>query len=124
MSNPIDVVKGVFAAYESKDRGALERLIDTDFRFLSPLDNGLNRQRYFEICWPNSRTIERFDLQSLAQDGERVFVTYEAIVQGGKRLRNTEVLTVRGGRVIQVEVYFGWNVPHAVKPGEHSDSPS
>ena len=121
-SRSIEVVKGIFAAYEIKDRGALERLIDATFLFNSPLDNALNRQRYLELCWPNSANVEKFDFQYLAQEGERVFVTYEATLKGGRRIRNTEVFTVRNDRVASVEVYFGWNIPHPVKPGQHADS--
>lgn len=51
---------------------------------------------------------------------EQVFVTYEGKA-GGKTFRNTEVHTVRDGRIVEIEVYFGWNVPHDVPPGEHRD---
>jgi hypothetical protein len=50
-----------------------------------------------------------------------VFVTYIATM-GGRRFRNTEVHTLRAGKVVEVEVYFGWNVPHDVAEGEHADS--
>ena len=45
----------------------------------------------------------------LVRDGERVFVTYEARGAGGHRFRNTEIVTVRGKQIVEVEVYFGWN---------------
>ena len=36
---------------------------------------------------------------------------------GGKRFRNTEILTLREGQIIVVEVYFGWSIPHPAKDG-------
>ena len=35
----------------------------------------------------------------------------------GHRLRNSEVITVRDNQVIEVEVYFGWTLPHLAPPG-------
>ena len=31
--------------------------------------------------------------------------------------RNTEILTVRNGQIVEVEVYFGWSIPHKAEPG-------
>jgi ketosteroid isomerase-like protein len=50
-------------------------------------------------------------------DGERAFVTYEARTSAGKRFRNTEVHTVRDGKLAATEVYFGWDVPHKAPSG-------
>jgi hypothetical protein len=50
-----------------------------------------------------------------------VFVTYEAQAAGDKRFRNTEILTVRGGQVVEVEVYFGWSLPHEAPTGGFID---
>jgi len=81
------------------------------------LDNALDRRAYLEICWANSQTTERFDFKHLIEDDNRVFVTYEASNSGGKRFRNTEILTFRDNRIVSVEVYFGWNLPHEVPVG-------
>jgi len=45
-------------------------------------------------------------------------VTYEGGAVGGRRFRNTEILTLRGGQIIEAEVYFGWSIPHEAKPGD------
>jgi len=42
-------------------------------------------------------------------DGERVFVTYEGQSTAGKRFRNTEILTVRNGKISDVQMFFGWS---------------
>jgi hypothetical protein len=32
------------------------------------------------------------------------------------------VHTVRNGKLIATEVYFGWNLPHQVPTGKHADN--
>ena len=113
----VAIVRAVFDAYSSKDRAALEPLIAANFHFTSPLDNRIDRRVYFERCWPNSERLEGFDLIHLVPDGDRVFATYEARAVGGRRFRNTELFTLRGGQLVEVEVYFGWSIPHEAKPG-------
>lgn len=115
------VVREVFRAYAQRDRAAIEALVATDFLFVSPLDHEIDRDKYFELCWPNSEEIQSFDLVHMATSGEVVFVTYEGVGRYGKRFRNTEVHTVRDGLLRRVEVYFGWNVPHPVPKGEHRE---
>jgi len=117
----VATVRAVFETYGTKDRSALEPLIAADFHFTSPLDNRIDRSVYFERCWPNSERLEGFDFIHLVPDGDRVLVTYEARAVGGRRFRNTEILTLRGGQVIEVEVYFGWSIPHKAKPGGFID---
>ena len=119
--NNIAIVRGVFLAYSTKDRSALEPLIAADFHFTSPLDNRIDRAVYFERCWPNSERLEGFDFIHLVPDGDRVYVTYEARAVDGRRFRNTELFTVRGSQVVEVEVYFGWSIPHAAKRGGFID---
>lgn len=112
----IAVGRAIFDAYVRKDRAAIETLIADDFHFTSPLDNRLDRATYFARCWPNSATIEGFDFVHLVPDGERLFVTYEGR-GGGRRFRNTELLTIENGQVTDVEAYFGWSLPHPAPLG-------
>lgn len=111
------IVRRCYQAYVDKDRAALEAVIAEDFHFTSPLDNRLDRATYFERCWPNSQTIEGFDFIRILPEGETVVVTYEGRRRAGKGFRNTEVLTLRNGKIVEAEVYFGWTVPHAAKEG-------
>jgi len=48
-------------------------------------------------------------------------VTYEGRALGDRRFRNTEILTFRGSQIIDVEVYFGWSIPHDAKAGSFID---
>jgi ketosteroid isomerase-like protein len=119
----IAIARAAYEAYVTKDRAAIEALIDADFHFTSPLDNRIDRATYFARCWPNSRTVEEFRFIQLAADAERVFVTYEGRARGGHRFRNTEIVTVRNGTIVEVEVYFGWSIPHPAPAGGFVDPP-
>lgn len=114
---PEDIARASYEAFVAKDRSALEALIAPDFHFTSPLDNRIDRTTFFERCWPNSTHIAHFDFIHLTPDGDRVFVTYEGRNLDGHRFRNTEIVTVRNGHITEVEVYFGWSIPHEAKPG-------
>jgi catechol 2,3-dioxygenase-like lactoylglutathione lyase family enzyme len=115
------IAKAAYRAYVTKDRAALEALLADDFHFTSPLDNRLDRDAYFRRCWPNSAAIESFDFINLVTDADRVFVTYEGRNTNGRRFRNTEILTIRDQHIVDVEVYFGWSVPHKAPQGGFVD---
>jgi ketosteroid isomerase-like protein len=115
--DPISVARMSYQAYVDKDRLLIERLIADDFHFTSPLDNRIDRNTYFERCWPNSANIADFKFINLVHQGERVFVTYEGRNTSGASFRNTEILTVRHGRLVETEVYFGWSLPHPAVAG-------
>jgi len=121
--DPIAIARASYEAYERKDRAAIEALIAQDFHFSSPLDNRLDRKTYFARCWPNSQKIAAFDFIHIVRDGDRVFVTYEARNVDGTRFRNTELLTIHGHQIAEVEVYFGWSIPHPAPAGGFTNSP-
>ena len=57
VSSPEQVVRACYAAYETRNRAALEALLGDDFHFTSPMDNRLDREAYLRICWPNSESL-------------------------------------------------------------------
>jgi ketosteroid isomerase-like protein len=116
------IARASYEAFAAKDRAAIEALIADDFHFTSPLDNKIDRATYFARCWPNSDRIESFEFIHLVRDGDRVFVTYEGHGRDGGAFRNTEIVTVRGGQIIEVEVYFGWDLPHKAPRGGFLDA--
>ena len=120
----IALVRGAYEAYVAKDRSRLEKSLAPDFHFTSPLDNRLDRATYFERCWPNSKQAAAFDFINLVADGHRVFVTYEGRTTSGHRFRNTEIVAVRGNHIVDVEVYFGWSLPHPAPAGGFIDQPA
>ena len=115
--DPLTVARKAYQAYVDKDRAAIEALIGEPFSFTSPLDNRLDRASYFERCWPNSSILSGFNFVNLVRNGDRVFVTYECTAASGKSFRNTEILTIADGKIIDVEVYFGWSLPHEAPEG-------
>jgi ketosteroid isomerase-like protein len=118
---PAAIARASYQAYVDKDRAALDALLAPDFHFTSPLDNRLNRATYFKRCWPNSQNLGRFEFIHIVTAGDRVFVTYEADTASGKRFRNTEVLAIKEGKITEVEIYFGWDIPHEAAPGGFVD---
>jgi ketosteroid isomerase-like protein len=115
--DPVSVAKKAYQAYVDKDRAVIESLLADDFHFSSPLDNHIDRKTYFARCWPNSESITGFTFIHCVQDGDHVFVTYEGRSRGGKGFRNTEILTIRQGKLVEAEVYFGWSLPHEAPAG-------
>ena len=113
----VAIARSAYEAFVAKNRTAIERLIAADFHFASPLDNRIDRATYFARCWPNSERIDGFKFINLVPDRDRVFVTYEGHTKNGERFRNTEIVTIRDGQIVEVEVYFGWSIPHEAKPG-------
>jgi ketosteroid isomerase-like protein len=102
-----DLVCASFSAYRSGDRDALEELLSDDFTFTSPVDDHIDRETYFERCWPNHETIDRHEIEKLFVEGNEAFVRYVAHKTDGKRFRNTELFTIEGDKIKAVDVYFG-----------------
>ena len=121
MTSHTNLARAMYAAYGSGDRDAIEPIIAPAFRFWSPLDDGIDRATYFERCWPNGANMAAIDIQRLLTDVDRAYVTYEVRMRDGRRFRNTELLTVRDGKITDVEVYFGWSIPHPAATGSFVD---
>jgi ketosteroid isomerase-like protein len=102
-----DMVHQVFRAYETKDRSIVERLLADDFRFSSPPDPDLDREQYFERCWPNSESTIKFRFLKVLGTDLELFVTYELEKTDGTRGRNTEFFVVDGDKITKTDVYFG-----------------
>jgi len=121
MSDAIDLVKRSYAAFAAGDRAAMETILAPDFRFTSPYDNGIDLDTYWQRCWPGAGQGGTFEFVHLASapvpEGELVFVTYTMRGPDGSGGRNTEIATVRDGRIAAFEVYFGWNEPHDAPEG-------
>lgn len=107
MNATSDVVRKYFAAYEAKDRQAVEALLSEDFTFSSSLDDRIDKAQYFERCWPNSEHLSKFRITKLFAEGDEGFVTYECEQTDGWRFRNTEFFTLVNGKIAHIDVYFG-----------------
>jgi ketosteroid isomerase-like protein len=122
--SPLAVARACLQAYVDKDRTAIEALLANDYHFTSPIDNALDRATYLEVCWPNSATMAGVKNIYEIEDEELAFIVYEARTSTGECFRNSEVYTVRGGKLVATEVYFGWDVPHKVPQGAHGEDES
>ena len=103
----VEIVRGIFAAYLSSDRKAVEDALTEDFRFTSPYDDAIDKATYFARCWRNSDWIERHELEKIFVEGNEAFVTYNCVAKSGKSFRNTEFFTFDGDRIKRIDVYFG-----------------
>lgn len=106
----LQLVRESYGAYESGDRDAIEAVLSEDFTFFSPPDPGIDRDAYFERCWPNAENLGKFEYVRLAEVGDEVLVTYEVTRVDGSRFRNTELFAFDGNKISKVEVYFGWDL--------------
>lgn len=110
MTDRLQIARECYLAYVQDDRQMVERHLSDDFTFSSPADVGIDRERYFERCWPGAERAAAVEFKRLVESGDEVVVTYESTTTDGKRFRNTEVLTFDGDKVCRAEVYFGWDV--------------
>jgi SnoaL-like domain len=106
-----DIARALYEAFAAGDRDAAERLLADDFTFSAPPDPLLDRDGFFERCWPGAGGDEPFAFKRLVEHDDEVIVTYERARPDGAVGRNTEILTLAGEQVVRAEVYFGWDVP-------------
>jgi len=103
-----DIVRAMFESYLKQDRQAADALLSEQFSFTSPQDDHIDKATFFGRCFP---TADRLVSQELVYvtptDGDDVFVMYDYILKTGERHRNVELLTVRDGRIIETQVFFG-----------------
>ena len=102
-----NTIRAYFRAYESKDRPALEALLNESFTFGSPHDPHLDRSTYFERCWPNSQRTEAFEIIKLMVEGNDAFILYSATAKDGSTFANTEYFRFENGKVREVRVFYG-----------------
>ena len=104
------IARHAYEAFAAGDRDFYETHLSDDFTFSSPPDPLLDREGYFERCWPGAGLGQSFNFVRVVESGDEVIVTYEMRRPDGSGGRNTEVLTFDGERISRVEVYFGWDL--------------
>jgi ketosteroid isomerase-like protein len=106
-----EVVRAMFTAYQTGDRKTADRLLDPDLTFTSPQDDHIGKATYLERCFPTVGRLVSQQLLDVVEGGSQgVFVLYEYVLVEGGRYRNTECITVRDGRIVEVQVFFGGKV--------------
>jgi ketosteroid isomerase-like protein len=105
---PVDVVRANFDAYVRQDRAAAETLVADGLVFTSPQDDHIDRAAFFERCFPTADRVSRQELlHVVALDERDVLLMYEYDLKAGGTHRNTEVITVVDGRIVEIQVFFG-----------------
>jgi ketosteroid isomerase-like protein len=106
-----EVVRAAFDAYRAQDRDAADRLMAGELTFTSPQDDHIDRAAYFERCFPTADRLASQEVLELVDAGDDgVFILYEYELKTGERHRNTEFITVRDGRIAEIQVFFGGRV--------------
>ena len=102
-----DLIRKYFAAYENKDRMAVDSLLTNDFIFTSPYDHRVDRETYFKRCWPYNEQSPTYEIGKLLEKDNEAFILYDCRTNSGGGSRNTEFFTIEGNKIKEVEVYFG-----------------
>jgi len=104
----VEIVRAMFKSYLAQDRETADRLLAEEFAFTSPQDDHIDKAAFFERCFPTAdRFVSQQILHVVPTDGDDVFVMYEYELKTGGRHRNVELLTVRGDRITESQVFFG-----------------
>ena len=110
MSNT-EVVRASFEAYLAQDRAAADRVLADNLVFTSPQDDHIDKAAYFERCFPTTGRLNSQKILELVSAGENgVFILYEYELKTGDRYRNTEFITVRERKIVEIQVFFGGSV--------------
>ncbi|HEY6470115.1 MAG TPA: nuclear transport factor 2 family protein [Candidatus Dormibacteraeota bacterium] len=110
MSN-IDVVRESLDAYQRQDIELASKLLADDFRFTSPQDDHIDKAAYLERCFPTAdRFVASEVIAIVAAGDDAVLLLYEYELTSGERYRNTEYITVRHGKLVETQVFFGGRV--------------
>ena len=67
----IQLARDFYRAFAAGDRDFVERALDEEFSFSSPVDVGLDRAGLFERCWPGAgQVVQEFEFVRLLESGE------------------------------------------------------
>ncbi|ULJ70609.1 MULTISPECIES: nuclear transport factor 2 family protein [Rhizobium] len=105
-----DTVRGLYKAYVEGRKGIVGGMLSEDFTFSSPRDDHIDRNTYFDRCWPEPPFFRGMEIEFLAIDGDEAVVRYRAEKADGTAFRNMEALRFKDGKLASVEVYFGREV--------------
>jgi len=106
-----DIVRTMFEAYLAKDQRTAVELLADDFVFSSPHDDHIDKTAFMQRCFPTAARLvsqEIIELAAVIDDG--VFIMDEYELETGERHRNAEFITVRGGKLVETQVFFGGRV--------------
>jgi hypothetical protein len=77
------IARDSYAAFAAGNRQFFEERLSDGFLFSAPPDPELDRDGYFERCWPGAGRRQDFELVRMIEAGDEVVVTYETDTAGG-----------------------------------------
>ena len=101
------IVKAWYTAWETRDWNLMTQILADGFTFSSPLDDHIKINVVKERCWPNAGKFEKIDVQQVVINGDAVFVVANGYTTSGKLIRNCDYFTIRDGRIVAYECFFG-----------------
>jgi ketosteroid isomerase-like protein len=105
--SPGEIAKRLYQAFQNQERNVLENLFSSDFTFSSPDDKNLNKEQFFEICYPFCEKVKNFEFLKIMESGNDVFVVYRCSAKNLPDFENTEHLIIEDGKVKSVRVFYG-----------------
>jgi ketosteroid isomerase-like protein len=121
-TNQGPIVRKWYAAWEQKEWASVDSLATDDFTFSSAAgDDHISKTAFKAQCWDTQTAfIDRFELESVLENGDEAFVKYTCRTKSGKSFRNVEHFRFRDGKVAALECYFGEqsSFPSAVTKGQ------
>jgi ketosteroid isomerase-like protein len=106
---PKEMIRNWYDAWVKKDWGSVNALAADDFTFSSAAgDDHISKSAFKKQCWDTqSALIDRFELESMLEDGNEAFVAYLCRTKNGKVFRNVEHFVFKGDKIASLECYFG-----------------
>jgi ketosteroid isomerase-like protein len=104
-----EMIRNWYEAWKKKDWASVDALAADDFTFSSAAgDDHISKSTYKTQCWDTqSALIDRFELESVVDNGNEAFVAYVCWTKNGKAFRNVEHFTFKGDKIAAIECYFG-----------------
>lgn len=106
-----EIVRKAFHAYETGDADALHALLGDDFKFSAPPDPHLGKDDYLRRCWPFHEQGPCYQFEEFFVRDDNAMVLYTCTTKSGKKIRNAEYLRVSSGKLVEVVVFFGPDIP-------------
>lgn len=103
----LETVRQLYRAFIDQRPDLARPLLADDFTFSSPRDDRIDRETYFERCWPAEKLFRAFHVEHLVADSDTVLLGYRAEKTDGGSFRNIETIRFDGEKIAEVTVYFG-----------------
>jgi SnoaL-like domain len=122
-----ETVRSYYSGFEKREWNTVEKLLGDGFTFTSPNgDDRIDMRGFKAKCWLQSAWVERFELESVIEEGSEIFVKYLCHTNYGRSFRNTEYFRLANGKIEAIECYFGGSqgYPSQYAPDLHPGSAS